>query len=205
MLEGQFSLISFVAGASAVTIVEIASYYFGTYSGSKQIKEITQKIDAAESKSKEGPENSKASWDVARLTLEKHFLQNIEQASLIYKLSLLSMIFGFGIIMFGVVLSYTQPANNNSGILAAVSGVVSQFIGATFLLLYKSSINRTETQMKMMERINSVGMAMQILDTMTEISAPNDLKSATKAKLIESFVNGSYASKLASDQNKELS
>jgi hypothetical protein len=41
---------------------------------------------------------------------------------------------------------------------------------------------------KTLERINSVGMAMQILDTMADGAASDDLKSATKAKLAEALI-----------------
>jgi hypothetical protein len=45
---------------------------------------------------------------------------------------------------------------------------------------------------KALERINSVGMAMQILDTMPDEANSDDLKNKTKATLVELLVKQVY-------------
>jgi hypothetical protein len=52
----------------------------------------------------------------------------------------------------------------------------------------KPTIDQAVGYAKTLERINSVGMAMQILDTMADGAAADDLKSVTKAKLAQALI-----------------
>jgi hypothetical protein len=75
-------------------------------------------------------------------------------------------------------------------IIAAFSGIVTEFIGATFLFIYRSTMQQAKDYSRTLERINSVGMAMQILTTMPDKTEAGDLKSVTKAHLVELLVRG---------------
>ena len=77
-------------------------------------------------------------------------------------------------------------------VIATSSGVITEFIGATFILVYRSTIQQAVNYSKTLERINAVGMAMQILDTIPEGAKIDDLKERTKAALVELLVRQNY-------------
>lgn len=125
-------------------------------------------LKAAQQKVDKEPEKAKPAWDLARITLEAYFNKNLSQINNIFILSLFVMLVGFGFVLYGIWLVFQNPQNISPAIIAGVAGIISQFIGATFLLIYRSTIEQAANYTKTLERINSVGMAMQILDTTTE-------------------------------------
>jgi hypothetical protein len=99
------------------------------------------------------------------------------------------MLVGFAIVGVGISLAITHPETAiKPASLATISGIITQFIGATFLFIYRSTIQQAINYSRTLERINSVGMAMQILDTMPDATTPEDLKSKTKASLVQLLV-----------------
>ena len=44
---------------------------------------------------------------------------------------------------------------------AAVSGIITQFIGVTFMVIYRSTMAQANAFMVVLDRINSVGMAFR--------------------------------------------
>jgi len=150
-----------------------------------------EKMNQAETKAQEVSSKAKPSWDLARVTLQEYFNRNLAQITWIFWLSLVVMIIGFGIIIWGITQSSKSPDYFLPGIIAGVAGVLTEFIGATFIFVYKSTIQQAMEYLKTLERINSVGMAMQILDTMPDNAQTTDLKSKTKAMLVEAFLRQS--------------
>lgn len=157
-------------------------------------QELQQVIDRVSAE----PEKAKPAWDLARVRLELYFDRNLSQINYIFWLSVGVMIVGFGFILFGIV----QALNNtpiqvapsgqnvmptNSGItpavIAGLAGIITEFIGATFLFIYRSTIQQASGYTQTLERINSVGMAMQILDTISNES--KGLQDQTKAEIVK--------------------
>jgi hypothetical protein len=167
-----------------------------------------KKIQEAESRLEQHPEKSRFAWDLARITLESYFHRNLSQITWIFWLSVLVMIAGFGIILYGISqtvslahdLALKANGDKNSleaiktlpGIISTLAGLVTEFIGATFLFIYRSTIQQATNYSQTLERINSIGMAMQIFDTMPDTTRGDDLKSYTKARTIELLVRGAY-------------
>lgn len=151
-----------------------------------------EKITQAESKIQNEPEKARPAWDLARITLEAYFNRNLSQVSSIFWLSVAVMGGGFIIIFFGINQAIKTPDAVAPAVIATLSGVVTEFIGATFLFVYRSTVQQAINYSKTLERINSVGMAMQILDTMPDEVKAEDLKSKTKAVLVELLVKQSY-------------
>jgi uncharacterized ion transporter superfamily protein YfcC len=162
----------------------------------KQDKELSdkagEKIARAEAIVKEEPAKAKPAWDLARATLEAYFNRNLSQISSIFWLCLVVMAAGFGIIIWGITQSILYPNVLAPAVLASLSGIIIEFIGATFLFIYRSTIQQAINYSRTLERINSVGMAMQILDTMPDETKSEDLKSQTKAKLVQLLVQQAY-------------
>jgi hypothetical protein len=127
---------------------------------------------------------------MAQITLESYFNRNLSQIRWIFWLSVTVMSLGFILILYGVALGYQDP--NENWIVAAiggVAGVITEFIGATFLFIYKSSIQQADKYAEILERMNFVGMAMQMLDSIAEqdkdatSSEPNSAESLQQAKI----------------------
>jgi hypothetical protein len=97
------------------------------------------------------------------------------------------MIGGFSLICFGITKGFSTPTSLNASILTTVSGTLVEFIGATFLVLYKSSIQQAKENINVLERINAVGMAVQILESISE--AETKLRDKTKADIAKQLLS----------------
>ena len=79
--------------------------------------------------------------------------------------------------------------------IGAAAGIITEFIGATFMFIFRSTIAQANSFMSTLERINSVGMGVQILETIPD--EDRELKSATKAELVKLLLQSSYKSNAA--------
>lgn len=159
--------------------------------------ELQQAIERARAE----PEKTKPAWDLARVRLELYFDRNISQINYIFWLSVIVMLVGFGFILFGISQTFviSRVIENSTGqnitptvipispaIVGTVAGIITEFIGATFLFIYRSTIQQAASYIKTLERINSVGMAMQILDTISTDS--KQLQDETKAAIVKTLL-----------------
>ena len=170
----------------SLTGIAIAIYL--TYKNKLEEQDQTERISQAELRLEKEPQKAKPAWDLARTTLESYFRRNLSQITWIFWLSVTVMMVGFGIIIWGISQSIhlsNSPSTIAPAVIASLAGIITEFIGATFLFIYRSTIKQASDYSKTLERINSIGMAMQILDTIPEGATPNDLKSKTKAALVE--------------------
>jgi hypothetical protein len=156
-------------------------------SATDESAELLTRIKAAEEVATREPERAKPAWDVARITLEAYFRRNLRQIDMIFGLSLFVMVVGFAILIWGISQSLTGHAKLEVAGLATAAGVITEAVGGTFLLVYRSAIAQAVKYAATLERMNSVGMAMQILDTMNEPSE-RELTSKTKAELVKLLI-----------------
>ena len=63
------------------------------------------------------------------------------------------MFIGFGIIIWGISQAIQHPSFALPPIIAGVVGVITEFIGATFLFIYRSTIEQAINYSKTLERI----------------------------------------------------
>lgn len=146
-----------VSGPLLVKIIQIEE------KRSSRVTQIEQKIEIAEKKVRENPK-PEAVWDLARVTLEKYVDRNLFQVQLIYWLTIVIMTCGFSLIIFGTSKAFTDPKNFNASVLSSVSGILVTFIGGTFLVLFRSTMAQAKEYVTMLERINAVGMSIQIIE-----------------------------------------
>ena len=170
----------------------VMGYYFASRANEEVAKQTKADIAQAESKVEQQPERAKLAWDLARITLEAYFARNLSQINLIFWLSVSVMVAGFGILTWGIFQAISAQQSSLPSTLSVGAGLITEFIGATFLFVYKSTIQQAITYSQTLERINSVGMAMQILDTMPETVPATDLRSKTKAALVELLVRQAH-------------
>jgi hypothetical protein len=150
--------------------------------------ELEQAIQRVE----EEPEKAKPAWDLARLKLESYFDRNLGQIKHIFWLSVGVMIAGFVVIVLGFILSLLSTSVRPSiALVGGIAGVLTEFIAATFMFIYRSANQQAADYVKTLERINSVGMAMQIMDTISDDSEElQDRTKAAVAKMLLSQTDG---------------
>ena len=188
----------------------------------RYIREIQEAIDRIQDE----PDKAKPAWDLARVRLEMYFDRNLSQINYIFWLSVVVLVAGFGFILYGIsqsfiaasidlnlvaqmiekaedpdaILTLVAQASNKSGLVATLAGVITEFVGATFLFIYRSTINQAALYTETLERINSVGMAMQILYTIS--SESKELQDKTKSEIVISLLNNPKDKGTTSPTNK---
>ena len=152
------------------------------------------RIERAEERVEKEPDKARPAWDLARVTLEAYFNRNLNQVTWIFWLSLFVMLAGFMIIIWGITQAVQNPDSDTAAIVTGFAGVITELIGATFLFVYRSTMQQASKYIETLERINSVGMAMQILDTMprTKTEYPKD---AMKAEVVRQLMQQAHRGK----------
>ena len=143
------------------------------------IREAAEQIRAAEENYRKNPEKPQAAWHLAQTKLETYLNRNLEHTQKVFQLIILVIVGGWILIAVGIILLYADIANVSSSVLAAVSGVVSQFIGVTLLLIYKTTIKQANNYVSVLEKINIIGMSLQIVDSSNLL----DKESQAKARI----------------------
>jgi len=122
--------------------------------------------------------------------LNEYYAANISQAGTIFWASLLAMSAGFAIIFVGVVLA---GINSTAALVTAIAGVLSQFVGATFLVVLRSTqaqstayaANLTEFgmhQLRAADEQRSIALGLQLIDEISSDGA-SALANQTRAAI----------------------
>jgi nitrate reductase gamma subunit len=183
------TLVTVVGATVAVLIASVTNYLSSKLTESRARERITE----AENKAEQEPEKVKPAWDLARVTLESYFNRNLSQVTAIFWLSVSVMFIGFAIIIWGISQALGTPESTLPAVITGLAGVITEFIGATFLFIYRSTIQQAANYTRTLERINSVGMAMQILDTIPNNAKGDGLKNSTKAAVVKMLMQQAYA------------
>lgn len=138
------------------------------YQKSRQETKRAEKIETVERRVQEHPQETRAAWELARVKLESYLDRNLKQVRSIFWLTVFIMLVGFGLIGFGIFKVYESPETFKASLISAVAGIIINFIGATFLILYRSTMNQAKDYVTILERINAVGMSVQILEKLED-------------------------------------
>jgi hypothetical protein len=150
----SFLIIGFVLGIAIYALQK-----------SKEAVKQEKKIEEVEQKLRDNPQETKAAWELARVKLESYLNRNLSQVRSIFWWTVIVMSCGFALIGMGVYQAINFPDRFNASILTTSSGVLVSFIGGTFLVLYKATMAQAKDYVTILERINAVGMSVQILET----------------------------------------
>src|SRR5438105_2211773 len=104
-------------------------------------KQLTARVEDAQKKTEDNPDKAAPAWELAQATLEKYFHRNLNQVKWIFVVAVFVMLGGFGIILYGVALAM-RPGGAEPSRIAALSGIVTEFIGATFMWVYRSTMRQ---------------------------------------------------------------
>jgi hypothetical protein len=175
-----------VGVAVAVVGALIALVIFGLQQSKEQVKQ-ERKIEAVEKRVQENPRETQVAWELARVKLESYLNRNLSQVRSIFFLTVIVMAGGFTLIGVGAYQGFRDPDHFKASVLSSISGVVVSFIGGTFLVLYKSTMAQAKDYVTILERINAVGMSVQILETLT--TADSRLKNETTAEIAKQLLH----------------
>jgi hypothetical protein len=164
----------------------LVAWTIRAYQAIKREQEFNKKVEIVEERASKNPEQAAPAWELARLNLEKYLDRNLGQVKWIFLLVVAVMSCGFGIIIYGIWRLYQAPTEITPALISAASGILSQFIGATFLFIYRSTLAQAKDYVAMLERINAVGMSVQILDGL-ERSNP-DLRDKAKVTVAQELL-----------------
>jgi len=182
-----------VADTLAATLgAAAAALFLGVIAYQNILEQQAQKvkIEAVEQRVREHPEKPQLAWDLARTKLESYLDRNLGQVRSIYWLTLLVMAVGFGFVLYGLYNAFQSPEKLPVSIVASASGVIISFIGGSFLLIYRSILAQSKEYVAVLERINAVGMAVQVISNIPDESS--ELKHQTTAELAKQLL-GLYA------------
>jgi hypothetical protein len=104
------------------------------------------------------------SFEAARRKIQYYMHENLNQVRWIFWLSLVAMFLGFLIILCGAALAVVVPNQLAPSVVVTLSGVLVEFLGATFLVIYKSTMEQAQGYVNVLERINAVGMSVKLID-----------------------------------------
>jgi len=142
-----------------------------------------KQFEAARTKAQDNPEKVSFAWEAASVNLQAYFKRNLVQVNYVFWVAVFVMIVGFGFVLAGVYLSFEDKLHiTSSSKVAAVSGIITQFIGATFMVIYRSTMAQANEFVAVLDRINTVGMAVKVLDSIPE--SESAVKNATRQQLV---------------------
>lgn len=149
-------------------------------------RNFEKRIEKAEKEAEQHPEKASPFWQMAQNRLELYFRRNLSQSKSIYWITVFVMIAGFILIGYGVSKAFEEP-KIDAALLTTVTGVLTEFIAATFLVIYKSTLVQANKYVRTLERINAVGMAIQIVDTIP--SEEKEIKNKSKTELATRIID----------------
>lgn len=152
-----------------------------------QRSESVERIEKVEDEFRRNPEKPQLAWDLARSKLENYLDRNLAQAMWIFWLTIFVMAAGFTVVVIGLVKALDQPSALAVSIVSSASGIIISFLGASFLLIYRSVAEQTRSYVSVLERINAVGMAVQVLATVTDDE--KELKNRATAALAKQLLD----------------
>lgn len=188
MLSAIANLLPFIVGWSLPVLATMGARYAEARRDAASRKEAESRIKALQVRAEHQPDKISFAWDLARAKLEDYLDRNLEQVKWIFWVAVGAMLVGFTFMLYAVARSAVRPDLLSSSYVAAISGVITEFIAVTFMVIYRSTVQSAGAYVAVLERINTVGMAVQILDS---ISGDNEqLKNTTRAEIVRLLLTG---------------
>lgn len=154
-------------------------------------KKVNIKIENARQEILEQPGKITPVWDLAYLTLQKYYDKNLEQVNSIYRLSKIVMTIGFALIISIIITSVLFDLNLKLESIGIIAGIITEFIGATFLFIYRSTIKQAMEYSKSLEDINKVGMSIKIVESIQVKEGNMEKIDETKLEIAKLLLNAS--------------
>jgi len=166
---------------AGLVIPALALYFYYVSRRTRQ-QILEEEVARAQQRAEAEPEKVKFAWDLARVKLEAYFDRNLTQINQIFLAAIVVMVVGFVFVLIGVALSVWTEHMTVVHIVTTGAGVITEFIGATFMAIYRSTMAQANEFMSILERINTVGMAVQVLDSIPD--SEQALKNDTRTQIV---------------------
>jgi hypothetical protein len=152
----------------------------------ERVEKLKETISRAEEAVEKEPEKTRPVWDLSRAQLELYINRNLSQVRNIFWITTAVMSAGFGMVVYGIYRAFDTQLQ--VAVLTAASGLITQTIGATFLLIYRSTMRQASDYVGTLERINAVGMAVAIVDLIPDES--REAKTKARVDLVKQILTG---------------
>lgn len=129
---------------------------------------LAQRLEAAEQSVRQNPDKVAPVWESARLRLEVHFERNLAHSQAVFRVTVGVLLIGFLLVAYGIWQAIDRDSLLPASVLATSAGFLTEIVGAGLLVLYKSMVQQAGQHVSTLERINAVGMALQVLDSIPE-------------------------------------
>jgi len=160
-----------------------------------------QRLLAAKTNAEENPNQVSPAWELAGANLQRYFTRNLAQVRQVFYVSVGVMVVGFAFVLYGVYVQITFSQLDPKHItpptwVASISGIITQFIGATFMVIYRSTMAQANEFVTVLDRINTVGIAMKVLDQVPDNDpGKNSAREKLISLLLSSRADGSPAAR----------
>lgn len=100
--------------------------------------------------------------------LNEYYTINKSQSKRAYEFSLFMIFVGFLLIVSAVILGFAVPAQISVTLIVGIAGLLSEFIGATALNLYKESNKHVNEFLERLTYLQKVMLAIELVDRISE-------------------------------------
>lgn len=134
----------------------------------QELGHLYEQIEEAQQAASDQPNKAKPAWQLASLTLQTYYARNLQQNRMIFWLSVAIILIGFGLIVVAIAMALLDPLTVTIAVVGGSAGIITELIGATCLVIFRSTVEQSLRYTAALERTNNVGMALAILDTVIE-------------------------------------
>ena len=99
------------------------------------------------------------------------------------------MILGFALIVSILVSTVYSKVDVKLDSIGIIAGIITEFIGATFLFIYKSTVNQALHHSKSLEEINNVGMSIKIVESIEKDDKNKEKIDDAKIEIAKKLIN----------------
>lgn len=158
----------------------------------------------------EDPSNIRKAWRADRQFMHNYLSRNLGQNRQIFWTSLVMIPIGFAVIVVGSIVSIIGTPRSGENIASSIgvlslpewiiiTGLITEFLAATILFIYKSTFSQTSRYFRELARLNIVGIAAQMVDTINDDdgSARNQAIKESAVALLQRF---SYSEEMESEE-----
>lgn len=167
-----------------VFIISTMSYFIDD---TKTLNEHLEKFAEEREELNEKIKKENNVMDVIKINLNQlneYYTINKVQAKRSYTFSITMIVTGFVLIIAGVILWFYGKLGLNITIIASLSGVIAEFIGATSLFLYKESTKQIQIFFEKLSYLQHVMLAVELAERLSD-DKKGDQITAIISSLIE--------------------
>lgn len=150
-------------------------------------RQVVEEAKLAAEQTGQYPATNTTFWNEHFNRQQQYILVNLRQNQGVFLLAISMIVFGLALICFGLVQDFlfSRPGDTdtiwNGSWAAIIAGLISQFFAGTILVVFKSVFQQTTDYYKSVERMASIGIAMNMLDTLP--TGDSELKSRILANI----------------------